>query len=742
MLILLQFSVTHAQLQINPSYSLDFEDEAEVNEWSFEDDAMQLWTLGEEAEGDGTSLYISYDYYSYDYMNIFGPMSHFYREVEVPSAGMFIDFDYRVGGVENEDFLQIALYPPGTNLDYYNNNTPVFSVNLCCTPDEWQHIRIIVPQSMAGNKILAFTWRNNQSGDGAQPPAAIDNLEITARSCYKPTGLATTAIYTDGATISWTDPNDAEEYIIAYITEEMDDWTEISHSITSEYTFDTFEPDTEYQVKVKTVCSAEESSDFTDPITFTTLVTCQPPANPSATAVADESATINWEQGSDGNDDFMLSYTVQYEDDWTDMDVVGTTQSLSGLNPGTPYQVKISSICGVGNESEPVEFVFRTTHATVLLELPFEENFEGEIFQPVNWDYLKISGTSDEMQWMRTTDNTNSGNGAALFDAYHLSSGHKAALITPKLNFAGEVNKKLVFSIYRNDDHMEGWEEGIRVWINDSQNLTGAEELIHISRVYLYEPVEDEIGWYTYVVDISDTEIGQGYLLFEGIGDYGDNVIIDDIKVFGFTYDEQPETAAICEGESYDFYGTNLTEAGVYTHTIFTPEENTIITLTLTVEAIPGAPVITEIYEDGVTYYEADTDTGIQWYMDGDAIEDATDVRIEVSTAGDYYATSSNDCGESDPSNTITYGFSSINSSNTKAFIVYPNPAKSEINISYGGNPVDKIFIYTIDGRLVMEKDINAGSATLNVSGFDNGLYLLKIVAGEKTFTRTIKVNK
>ena len=61
-----------------------------------------------------------------------------------------------------------------------------------------------------------------------------------------------------------------------------------------------------------------------------------------------------------------------------------------------------------------------------------------------------------------------------------------------------------------------------------------------------------------------------------------------------------PLTAAICEGESYNFFGQTLTTAGTYTHTLQTIHGcDSVITLTLTVNPVFNTPLTAEICEGG-----------------------------------------------------------------------------------------------------------------------------------------------
>ena len=61
-----------------------------------------------------------------------------------------------------------------------------------------------------------------------------------------------------------------------------------------------------------------------------------------------------------------------------------------------------------------------------------------------------------------------------------------------------------------------------------------------------------------------------------------------------------PLTAAICEGDSYNFFGQTLTTAGTYTHTLQTIHGcDSVITLTLTVNPVFNTPLTAEICEGG-----------------------------------------------------------------------------------------------------------------------------------------------
>ena len=97
-----------------------------------------------------------------------------------------------------------------------------------------------------------------------------------------------------------------------------------------------------------------------------------------------------------------------------------------------------------------------------------------------------------------------------------------------------------------------------------------------------------------------------------------------------------PITESICQGQNYNFYGQNLTTAGVYTHTLTTSKGcDSIITLTLTVNPLPTVIISGEgsfCQGDNVTL----TVMGASSYTWNNA---STNPSITVCNAGTYTVT-------------------------------------------------------------------------------------------------------
>ncbi len=97
------------------------------------------------------------------------------------------------------------------------------------------------------------------------PALAVDNISVSVRSCFEVSDL--TALATDDgeeaqAIISFTDTiNQGANYLLEYKLSSESTWTSVSN-ITNPYTLTNLQFGSEYNVRVKTICSATESSQF------------------------------------------------------------------------------------------------------------------------------------------------------------------------------------------------------------------------------------------------------------------------------------------------------------------------------------------------------------------------------------------------------------------------------------------------------------------------------------------------
>jgi Secretion system C-terminal sorting domain len=79
---------------------------------------------------------------------------------------------------------------------------------------------------------------------------------------------------------------------------------------------------------------------------------------------------------------------------------------------------------------------------------------------------------------------------------------------------------------------------------------------------------------------------------------------------------------------------------------------------------------------------------------------------------------------------------------NTPNFLVFPNPAKDEINFSVANaEPGETFAIYNMLGQLICIRPITNKLSSINVSQFSEGLYVVKVSAPGGELTRTFVVS-
>jgi glucose/arabinose dehydrogenase len=74
-------------------------------------------------------------------------------------------------------------------------------------------------------------------------------------------------------------------------------------------------------------------------------------------------------------------------------------------------------------------------------------------------------------------------------------------------------------------------------------------------------------------------------------------------------------------------------------------------------------------------------------------------------------------------------------------FVLYPNPASETFTVVSEGNPISKISVFDLRGNLVLSNDIiSTHEQQLSVSGFENGVYIVKIQSenGKSAFRKLV----
>ena len=231
---------------IDLPYSQNFDDMDMVSEWHYVQVANNKWYIGSAVNNtrqdgeltDGNALFVSNDN---GLTNAYDPtpeqISNAFVLLNVEANNYYgITFDLKSQGESASypyDYTIVSVVPFAQELS--TNIVPSNSYRLGAiysTNNEWRTISYPFPALEPGAYKVVFTWRNDGSGAAGNPPAAIDNVEITSSSCARvnsfvaeleDAGSSVTMSLTVNDTL-----NTNAEYIVEYRATGEEEWSSTS----------------------------------------------------------------------------------------------------------------------------------------------------------------------------------------------------------------------------------------------------------------------------------------------------------------------------------------------------------------------------------------------------------------------------------------------------------------------------------------------------------------------------------
>ncbi|OWY25101.1 T9SS C-terminal target domain-containing protein [Sphingobacteriales bacterium UPWRP_1] len=201
---------------------------------------------------------------------------------------------------------------------------------------------------------VAMKW----TGDGSDPAQPCGDFEygeaedycvniLGAASCapLTPDNLQTTNITENGAQLNWTGSPSCDTYTLQYAVSGTTNWTTVSNLTGNSTQILALSEGTPYTWQVQCNCS-DGSSNFSDPATFNTFVSCalQIPGNLSVSEIGETTAQLNWQSLA-----ACSSYSIQYRPlgspTWQTVLSVNNTTLLSDLSPSTQYEFRVRCNC-------------------------------------------------------------------------------------------------------------------------------------------------------------------------------------------------------------------------------------------------------------------------------------------------------------------------------------------------------------------------------------------------------------
>ena len=354
------FTTTREALNVDATnpYSQDFETN---NDWGFINGALtNNWCWGNAVNNGGAkAMYVSNNGgTSYEYAH--GNTVIYASKLFNFAQGTYtFSFDWQANGESTYDYLRVALIPGDMELEA-GTSLPS-NVTASTLPSNWISLddgKLNLQSSwqtrtaeatVSGSYTMVFLWRNDYSG-GSQPPAAIDNINISLMTCPRPTGLNASNIEGRTAILSWTENGTATNWVLQYSSaSDFVDATSISVSGTPSTVLTGLTSETKYHVRVKAVLDNEESS-WSDAINFTTTVTCEKPTLSYVTnSNTSYTGSVSW-TGSADHYELIYSTANSFnpgDEGVTQIDLDNVnTYTLLNLAPETTYRIKVRAYCG------------------------------------------------------------------------------------------------------------------------------------------------------------------------------------------------------------------------------------------------------------------------------------------------------------------------------------------------------------------------------------------------------------
>ena len=249
---------------------------------------------------------------------------------------------------------------------------------------------ISISSSASGTTRMRISMKYNGApsscesfGYGEVEDYTIEITPDVPQPCDTPTGLSVDQTTESSISLSWTAAGSNEtQYTLQYRVNGGATWSSQSSAGTSA-TVSGLSSSTTYDFRVKAICGTDGSA-YSATVSGTTdaPAPCNAPSGLAVSNITSQSLQASW--NAVGN---ATQYELEHRPSggsWTSTVVSSTSATVSGLQPSTTYEVRVSSDCG-GTLSSPSGSVMATT---------LDDN------PPVNYCASQGNSTADE--WIQS----------------------------------------------------------------------------------------------------------------------------------------------------------------------------------------------------------------------------------------------------------------------------------------------------------------------------------------------------
>ena len=346
---------------------------------------------------------------------------------------------------------------------------------------------------------------------------------LTVNQCpFEATALNTSNVTGTTVDLAWEADEAAANFQVQYGEQgfTVGEGTTVDVTDTTAVTISELSYETAYDFYVRVVCEGDNGA-WAGPVSATTAPACSDPEGLSFEFV---SAQLSWAAGEWGTPvQYNVRYKVEGAEEYT-TDVVtpvampGYTPfyTISGLQSNTTYEMGVQSVCGENMESNWVTIMV-TTPCMPLTEIPYTQDFEGDVFPPECWSQEYVSGSQD---WEATT-NTTYGSGSTDASFEYDDGYNTTMLVTPAFDLSSASN--LILSFRHSQAEWAGDQDELRVYYRTS--LNGDWVLLQAYTNSISSMTLEEI-------DIPAAALSSScQFAFEGTLNYGHGIFLDDVTI-------------------------------------------------------------------------------------------------------------------------------------------------------------------------------------------------------------------
>ncbi len=261
-----------AQIPVTIPNIINFEDSTDNEKWSLVNEVQtNKWYISSAVNhtiGGTKALYVSNTTgNTHEYSQTISSNVWAYRDIYfTPTTGYYkIKWDWINNGEECCDYYRMYIgdiAPVVAGSSDRPDNVIRIGDNYS-TQSTWQTDSVILDNYYSGQiKRLYFLWHNNSS-NGTNPPAAIDNINISLISCPTPQNLTVNSITSTTASLFWNPGSVESNWIIQYDTAGFTLGNgNIIYTSDSLYNLTGLIPSINYDVYLKAHCGNDDESEW------------------------------------------------------------------------------------------------------------------------------------------------------------------------------------------------------------------------------------------------------------------------------------------------------------------------------------------------------------------------------------------------------------------------------------------------------------------------------------------------